>query len=127
MTKLKAIFCAFLAALFYSVNIPLSKLLLKSIEPTTMAALLYLGAGIGVGIMLLVKGGKRRSSAPLSRRDMPFVIGMIVLDIAAPILLMFGIRYVRTLHIIPQSFHLRTRKRKVFQFTCRTCRSRHPA
>ena len=93
MTKLKAILCAFLAALFYAVNFPLSKLLLKSVEPTTMAALLYLGAGIGVGIMLLVKGGKRRSSAPLSRRDMPFVIGMIVLDIAAPILLMFGIRY----------------------------------
>ena len=60
MTKLKAILCAFLAALFYAVNIPLSKLLLKSVEPTTMAALLYLGAGIGVGIMLLVKGGEAK-------------------------------------------------------------------
>lgn len=89
----KAILCAFLAALFYAVNIPISKLLLDSVGPTTMAALLYLGAGIGVGIMALFKTGGRNNSAPLSRRDMPFVIGMIALDIAAPILLMLGIRH----------------------------------
>ena len=52
---MKAILCAFLAALFYAVNIPLSKLLLDSVGPTTMAALLYLGAGLGVGIMALFK------------------------------------------------------------------------
>ena len=90
---MKAILCAFLAALFYAVNIPLSKLLLNSVGPTTMAALLYLGAGIGVGIMALFMAGGRKNSAPLSRRDIPFVIGMIVLDIAAPILLMLGIRH----------------------------------
>ena len=90
---MKAILCAFLAALFYAVNIPLSKLLLDSVGPTTMAALLYLGAGIGVGIMALFMAGGRKNSAPLSRRDIPFVIGMIVLDIAAPILLMLGIRH----------------------------------
>ena len=90
---MKAILCAFLAALFYAVNIPLSKLLLESVGPTTMAALLYLGAGIGVGIMALFKRGSPKNSAPLSSSDMPFVIGMIVLDIAAPILLMLGIRH----------------------------------
>ncbi len=90
---MKAILYAFLAALFYAINIPLSKLLLKSVGPTTMAALLYLGAGIGVGIMSLFKAGRRKNSTTLSRRDMPFVIGMIVLDIAAPIPLMFGIRH----------------------------------
>ena len=90
---MKAILCAILAALFHAVNIPLSKLLLDSVGPTTMAALLYLGAGTGVGIMALLNAGGRKNSAPLSRRDLPFVIGMIVLDIAAPILLMLGIRH----------------------------------
>ncbi len=90
---MKAILCAFLAALFYAVNIPLSKLLLDSVGPTTMAALLYLGAGLGIGIMALFKVGRQKNSLPLSRHDLPFVIGMIILDIAAPILLMLGIRH----------------------------------
>ena len=41
------------AALFYAINVPFSKLLLENIAPTFMAAFLYLGAGIGVGIMYL--------------------------------------------------------------------------
>ena len=52
--KDKAIIFAVLAAALYAVNIPFSKLLLGSIEPTVMAALLYLGAGIGLIIYTLV-------------------------------------------------------------------------
>lgn len=55
-----------------------------------MAALLYLGAGIGIGILSLFS--KSKKSEKLDRKDLPFVIGMIVLDIAAPIFLMLGIR-----------------------------------
>ena len=87
MNRIKPIIFALLAAAFYAINVPLSKLLMKHIGPTTMAALLYLGAGIGVGIMSI---GRKRG-AKLNRKDLPFVIGMIVLDIAAPIFLMFGI------------------------------------
>ena len=47
--KLKAIMFAFLAAVFYAINVPISKVLLQHVGPTTMAALLYLGAGIGIG------------------------------------------------------------------------------
>ncbi len=90
---MKAILFAFLAAVFYAVNIPLSKLLLKSVGTTTMAALLYLGAGIGVGLMSLADARGRKASNPLTRKDLPYVVGMIVLDIAAPILLMLGIRH----------------------------------
>ena len=43
--ELKAILYAFLAAVFYAINIPASKILLRDVGPTTMAALLYLGAG----------------------------------------------------------------------------------
>ena len=54
MDKGKAILYAFLAAVFYEVNVPLSKILLREVGPTMMAALLYLGAGIGIGVLSLV-------------------------------------------------------------------------
>ena len=41
--KLNAIIYAVLAALFYAINIPCSKLLLNNVAPTFMAAFLYLG------------------------------------------------------------------------------------
>ena len=90
MSKVKAIIFAFLAAVFYAVNVPASKVLLQHVGPTTMAALLYLGAGIGIGIMSM---GSRQRGEKLSKTDLPFVIGMIVLDIAAPIFLMLGISH----------------------------------
>ena len=46
---------AILAAALYAAGIPVSKILLKDIEPTLMAAFLYLGAGIGV---FLLEGAK---------------------------------------------------------------------
>ena len=82
-----------LAAVFYAVNIPVSKILLRQVEPTVMAALLYLGAGIGIGLLSLLNKNDRKNSQNLSKTDLPFVIGMIVLDIAAPIFLMLGIKY----------------------------------
>ena len=89
----RAIIYAFLAAVFYAINVPLSKLLLREIGPTTMAALLYLGAGIGIGILSLLNKKDRAKSEKLTKTDLPFVFGMIVLDIAAPIFLMLGISY----------------------------------
>lgn len=88
--KIKAIVYALMAAVFYALNMPLSKVLLRYIEPTFMASLLYLGAGIGVGIIFLLTK-KEVKEENLSRSDLPYTIGMIVLDIAAPILLMYGL------------------------------------
>lgn len=82
---------AILAAALYAINIPLSKLLLHQISPTMMAAFLYLGAGLGLFIYHLFIG-KKEKNEPLTKSDLPFTIGMIVLDIAAPILLMLGLR-----------------------------------
>ena len=93
MKKQFALFCAFLAAALYALNAPVSKLLLGSVEPSMMAALLYLGAGLGMLLMGSMRraAGRPRSEQRLTRRDLPYTIGMIVLDIAAPILLMTGI------------------------------------
>ena len=91
MKNTKAILYALLAAAFYAINVPFSKLLLSAVAPTTMAALLYLGAGIGVGILAIFNRGSKAER--LTRSDLPYVIGMIVLDIAAPIFLMMGLNY----------------------------------
>ncbi len=89
----RGLLCALLAAAFYALNAPLSKLLLQSVAPTMLAALLYLGAGLGMAI--LHGAGKRRAlnrqEEPLTARELPYTIGMVLLDIAAPIALMVGL------------------------------------
>ena len=90
--KVLAIFFAILAAGLYAINIPLSKLLLNHITPTMMAAYLYLGAGIGIGVVFLITKNKAQNiNEKITKKDIPYVFGMIVLDIIAPILLMFGL------------------------------------
>jgi drug/metabolite transporter (DMT)-like permease len=91
--RFKSISYAILAAVFYAINMPLSKLLLEKIGPALMASLLYFGAGIGVGIIYLTKSSKQRDTKEkLSKPDLPYVLGMIILDVAAPILLMIGLK-----------------------------------
>lgn len=82
-----------MAAAFYAINTPLSKLLLDNVPATFMAAFLYLGAGAGVGIMYLFHWHKEDRAERLTKKDLPYTIGMIVLDILAPIFLMLGIKY----------------------------------
>lgn len=89
----RGILCAVMAAAFYALNAPLSKLLLASVPPTMMAAFLYLGAGIGMAVLQLCQRGSVRAHQEqrLTRRELPYTIGMVVLDIAAPIALMLGL------------------------------------
>ena len=60
---MKAISYAFLAAVFYAINIPASKVLLRDVGPTTMAALLYLGGGIGIASLSLPNAQDRKTAA----------------------------------------------------------------
>lgn len=87
-----AVCYALAAAVFYALNVPCSKLLLERIAPTYMAAFLYLGAGAGVGIMYLFHHKHEASAERLEKRDMPYTVGMVLLDIIAPILLMLGVK-----------------------------------
>ena len=52
--KIRAIMYALLAAFFYAINVPMSKLLLNNVGPTMMAAFLYLGAGIGISCISIM-------------------------------------------------------------------------
>lgn len=90
-TKTGAVVLALLAAVFYAINTPFSKVLLANIAPTFMAAFLYLGAGAGVGIMYLFHIKNEEKSERLTKGDMLYTVGMILLDIAAPIFLMVGL------------------------------------
>ena len=87
------ILLAILAAALYSVNVPLSKLLLDYMPSTLMAGFLYLGAGVGMGAIALVRRAakRERTESGLTKRELPYVIAMILLDIAAPVCLLFGL------------------------------------
>lgn len=94
MTKrTTAIFYAVLAAALYAISSPVSKLLLVEVPPTMMAALLYLGAGIGMSFIAFYryKRGKLKEEMNLTRKELPYTLGMIALDILAPIFLMVGL------------------------------------
>lgn len=95
MTKNKqiAVVFAIAAAALYAINIPLSKLLLIKVDTTMMAAFLYLGAGIGMLIFSAAGKltGKQKKRELLTRKELPYTVAMVVLDIIAPVLLMAGI------------------------------------
>lgn len=87
-TRNTATFFAILAAALYAINIPLSKLLLQQVPPTMMAAFLYLGAGVG---LFLYGRITKEQGEKLTKAELPYTLGMIALDIAAPVLLMLGL------------------------------------
>ena len=91
--NIRSIVWALLAAALYAISTPVSKLLLQDVAPTMMAGLLYLGAGIGMFGLGMVRRGVKAlpHENHLTRRDLPYTAGMVLLDIAAPICLMVGL------------------------------------
>ena len=89
----KGIAFAILAAALYAINAPFSKILLDCIPPTLMAGFLYVGAGIGMIIIALVRKIRKTETneLKLTKSELPYTVAMILLDIAAPICLMFGL------------------------------------
>ena len=94
-TIAKGIALAVLAAALYAINSPFSKLLLDYMPSTLMAGFLYIGAGLGMGVIALVRKAKGtvRTEEKITRADMPYTLAMIILDIAAPIFLLLGLSY----------------------------------
>lgn len=96
MTKsIKGIFFAVIAAALYAINAPFSKLLLDYMSPTFMAGFLYLGAGVGMLIVALVRKVLRyeNNEEKFTVRELPYTVAMIALDIMAPIFLLLGLSY----------------------------------
>jgi len=90
---------ALLAALLFGASTPFAKALVGQMSPLALAAVLYLGSGIG----LLLCAGLRASFVPsrhghaagLTRQDIPWFAAAIAAGgIAGPLLLMLGLRSV---------------------------------
>ena len=79
------------AALLFGVSAPFAKLLLSGVSPQLLAGLLYLGSGIGLGVVTLLRGGHSREAA-LGRRDVRWLIASIAAGgVAGPVLLLYGL------------------------------------
>jgi drug/metabolite transporter (DMT)-like permease len=82
------------AAALFGVSVPLAKLLLPATGPVLLAALLYLGAGIG---LTAVVGWRRDARAGresrIQRADVPLLAGIVLSGaVAGPVLLLLGLR-----------------------------------
>lgn len=89
----KGITFAILAAALYAINAPFSKILLDFMPPALMAGFLYIGAGIGMVFIGVIRKIQKTETKELklTKTELPYTIAMIVLDIAAPICLLFGL------------------------------------
>ena len=94
-TTTTGILLAILAAALYAINSPFSKLLLDYMPSTLMAGFLYIGAGVGMGVIALIRKARKteRTEERITKNDLPYTLAMIVLDIAAPIFLLLGLSY----------------------------------
>jgi drug/metabolite transporter (DMT)-like permease len=79
-----------LAAILFGAGTPLAKSLLGTMDPIALAGLLYLGAGVGAGLVLAV----RRHPIAIPRGKEAWILAGAVLagGVAAPILMMAGLR-----------------------------------
>ena len=81
---------ALAAAALFGASTPFAKLLLRDAAPQMLAGLLYLGSGVGLGIVWLVR--TRSRDARLTRHDVPWLAGAIGFGgVLGPALLMAGI------------------------------------
>ena len=94
-TATTGILLAILAAALYAINSPFSKLLLDYMPSTLMAGFLYIGAGLGMGVIALIRKVKKteRTEEKITKADLPYTLAMIFLDIAAPIFLLLGLSH----------------------------------
>jgi drug/metabolite transporter (DMT)-like permease len=82
---------ALLAAALFGLSAPAAKLLVGSIDPWLVAGLLYLGSGLGLGVLDRARrlGGAVKREAALTRRDLPWLAGAILTGgVIGPVLLM---------------------------------------
>ncbi len=80
---------ALMAALLFGSGTPLAKQLLAQVHPWMLAALLYLGSGIG---LWLSRGLRRSAAVHLSRSDWGWLLAAIGSGgVIAPVLLMYGL------------------------------------
>jgi drug/metabolite transporter (DMT)-like permease len=85
---------ALLAAALFGASTPLAKLLLRGIDPWMLAGVLYLGSGIGLGVLRIftAAGNLRGGEIGVRGGDWPWLGSAIIAGgVVAPVLLMMGL------------------------------------
>ena len=86
---------ALAAALLFGASTPLAKLLVGNVSPLLLAGLLYLGSGVGLGLLLLVRQARDSTVAQrmrIPRAEVPWLLGAILFGgVLGPALLMWGL------------------------------------
>jgi drug/metabolite transporter (DMT)-like permease len=83
--------CGLGAAVLFGLSAPLAKRLLPSVGPLALAALLYLGAGLGLAAWSVAPWRSRRE-ARLRRSDAPLLLGMIAAGgVLGPVAMLWGL------------------------------------
>jgi drug/metabolite transporter (DMT)-like permease len=89
---------ALAAAVLFGASTPLAKVLVGSMPPLLVAGLLYLGSGVGLGVLLAARAVRARhgraESAPrhIPRGELPWLLGAILFGgVLGPALLMLGL------------------------------------
>lgn len=88
------VLAALLAACFFGLSTPFSKLLLGSVDPVMLAALLYTGSWSGLSALLAFRrlGSMHTHEAKLRGKDYLYLLGSILSGgMAAPLLLIYGL------------------------------------
>jgi drug/metabolite transporter (DMT)-like permease len=89
-----AVLYALLSAVLFGVSTPVAKFLIGSIDPVTLAGLLYCGAGVGLAILrrILPSIVTGAPEVAVSRAELPWLAGAIGAGgVVGPLLLMFGL------------------------------------
>jgi drug/metabolite transporter (DMT)-like permease len=85
---------AFGAAALFGASTPFAKLLLGEVSPLMLAAILYVGSGVGLAGWILLRGRlwPGESAAPFARGDWPWIASAVLAGgVAGPALLMHGL------------------------------------
>lgn len=91
MNSRAAILAALGAALLFGASTPFAKLLVGAISPTLLAGLLYLGSGVGLWMLRLIRD-RGIASRGLAAAEWPWLLGAILSGgVVAPVLLMWGL------------------------------------
>lgn len=90
----RGVLCALGAAALFGASTPFAKLLLGEVSPLVLAAVLYLGSGIGLAAWIIVRTRLpgREPLTPIPRADWLWIVAAIAAGgVAGPILLMQGL------------------------------------
>ncbi len=91
-TSARAPLIALLSAALFGLSTPLAKLLVGDVSPWLLAGLLYLGSGVGLTALYVIRGAS--GEAGLGRADLPWLAGTVIIGgMLGPIFLMYGLSF----------------------------------